>query len=313
MIRIALTILFIVIANKSLSAGDVANLAHYFRPFPVLLSLFFGCASLWCQIKRWQIILRYQGLPSRFGLAAKTLLLGILLAFVTPGRSGEFFRALALGRGNRADTVFAVIIDKMFIILATFVIGIACAVIQTIIIRVPLPRHVLLMSVTAAAVCAVVITFFALKRRSPAQGRVQRIFFRILNQSPKLLSRSGRHAVALSFAAQILLICQTVVLVRMFGCVSTRRTFIGIGQAYAFMAFMPIFIANIGIREYSFAVFLQNIGCACPPPLSMQGLSLGVSMGILVMNLIMPALAGLIWNIAGTPMHEFHSGIRYRG
>jgi hypothetical protein len=307
-LRIILTVLFVLIANKSLTGNDLAILRQYLRYWPLFLAFVLGCAGLWCQILRWQIILRYQNLPSGLRVAAKSILLGILLAFVTPGRIGEFFRGFSISRDKKNDTVLAVIIDKLFIVLATFILGIVCAIIQVRAIGTPLPEYVIAMSAAAAIICLLVALFLLTRPKSSRAGGVARIFHKLLTHTPKLFSKSGQLAALLSFAAQALCILQTVVLIRMFGCASARDGFVAIGQAYAFMSFLPVSIANIGIREYSFGIFLGNIGATCPGNLSIQTVSLGVSIWILIMNLILPALAGLIWNFVDGVMRLANTG-----
>lgn len=65
--------------------------------------------------------------------------------------------------------------------------------------------------------------------------------------------------------------------------------------AYTCMLFLPISIANIGIREYSFALLLPLAIAGKQSTITIQAASFGVSGLILLMNIILPALAGLFW------------------
>ncbi|MBD3392127.1 MAG: hypothetical protein GF418_08620 [Chitinivibrionales bacterium] len=302
--RVALTVLFVYIVNRSLTDTELGSLPLFIRPPHVVLSFLLGLCGLYCHVKRWQIVLRYQGLPSGFRVAAKTYLLGILLAFVTPGRLGELFRGLPLSRNRKGDTVFAVIIDKLFILLATFVAGILCVLAQVSLMHIPLPGRVVIMSGIAAALTAAVVLFLVYRKSPADKGGFPGHFFRLLNSAPRLFTRSGRNAVLLSLAAHVLLIGQTAVLVLMFGCGGMVKSIVALGQAYAFMAFIPFFIANIGIREYSFGVFLHNMGFSCRGAVHVHGAALGASAGVLLMNLILPALIGLVWGVAGTDLEK---------
>jgi hypothetical protein len=302
--RIAITILFVYIANRTLTEADFGSLVRFIRPSHIVVSFVIGCAGLYCQIKRWQIILRYQKLCSSFYVASKTIFLGSLLAFITPGRLGELFRGLALSKERRADTVFAVVIDKAFNLLATFIIGITCACMQLFVLHIALPRRIIVLGSAAVAVCCAVGLVLALRRSLSEGGGAMRYAVHLINVSPKLFTRSGLQAILLSLAAHILLVCQTVVLIRMFGCGGMLKSCVAAGQAYAFMVFMPVFIANMGIREYSFAIFLSAVGAACLRGVTVQSAALGASMGILFFNLILPALAGLIWNVADTSYEQ---------
>jgi hypothetical protein len=296
-LRVAVTVLFVYIANRSLTDVEVGSLPRLVRPLPVALSLALGLAGLYCQVKRWQIILRYQGLPSGLAVATKTILLGALLAFVTPGRLGELFRGLPISRRRQGDTVLAVVIDKLFIVLATFAVAVVCAFSQVFFMRIALARREVIMSAVAVAICGAVALVLAYGKRPAREAGIARHIVRFLNMSPRLFTRSGRNALLLSLAAHLLLVAQTVVLVTMFCGTGTWRSSFAIGQAYAFMTFVPIFLANIGIREYSFRVFLNNIGLDCGGA-SVASVALGASVGILIMNLILPALVGLVWSMA---------------
>jgi hypothetical protein len=84
----------------------------------------------------------------------------------------------------------------------------------------------------------------------------------------------------------------------MFGSRDFQANILAAGQSYAFMLFFPFFIANMGIREYAFGMFL---GGALVPA------AFGASMGILAINIVLPALLGLGWwmvdikKISGAP------------
>jgi hypothetical protein len=81
----------------------------------------------------------------------------------------------------------------------------------------------------------------------------------------------------------------------MFGSHAMAINMCASAQAYAFMQFLPFFIANMGIREYSFGLFLGEYHSMPVQALTLGAVAFGASMGILVINMILPALAGLIW------------------
>jgi len=86
----------------------------------------------------------------------------------------------------------------------------------------------------------------------------------------------------------------------MFGAGSFPTTLIAAGQAYTFMLLLPFFIANIGLREYSFSLFITNITNAAAPmaPYIGRG-SFGSATLILLINIILPAALGLVWLYTG--------------
>jgi hypothetical protein len=63
------------------------------------------------------------------------------------------------------------------------------------------------------------------------------------------------------------------------------------GQAYMQMLFLPFFVANVGVREYSFGLYLRQLSGGN----NVDVIAFGVSGFILFVNIILPALVGLLW------------------
>jgi hypothetical protein len=95
---------------------------------------------------------------------------------------------------------------------------------------------------------------------------------------------------AYSVLIHVILLAESALLLTMFGCPDIAANAYTAGQAYTFMMFFPIFIANMGIREYSFGLFL---GYLVPALTSGKAVAFGASIGILTLNIILPAALGL--------------------
>ena len=81
----------------------------------------------------------------------------------------------------------------------------------------------------------------------------------------------------------------------MFGNASLTNAVIAVGQAYALMLFLPFSIANMGVREYAFGLYLVSPAFGGSSP---EGIAcLGASLTIMVFNMALPALAGVIWEL----------------
>jgi hypothetical protein len=62
------------------------------------------------------------------------------------------------------------------------------------------------------------------------------------------------------------------------------------------LLFFSFTIGNMGVREGSFNYFLSHLGIGVTTgAMSLTGVALGTSLIILIMNLVLPALAGLLW------------------
>jgi len=126
-IKIIATLLFVMYVNRSIDRNKIAQLATHFDVLPLLFTLILSIIGQFLQLIRWKIILSREGFTTRDSVI--TFFYGNLLAFITPGRMGELFRAVGLDKKRRPDTVMAVLIDKIFIILTILFIGIICSIV----------------------------------------------------------------------------------------------------------------------------------------------------------------------------------------
>ncbi len=296
-VKLALTALFVHFANRRLSLGALRELAGEVSAAGAFIAALLGLIGLALQVARWRIILRYEELPSSWALSWKTMLFGNLLAFVTPGRIGELFRGAGLSAERKADTIFAVLIDKLFTIAATLTLGAACLAVQVTAYGV-MPYRALLWILGAAFACGMA-GIAAFIHGGPIRSRpvLNAYRRRMLRMVPRAFSPAGKKAIAFSLTAQLILLIQTALLMNMFGGVYFLSGLIAAGQAYALMVFLPFAIANMGVREYTFGLFLAGLhlsGIERP----LMETALGASAAILLINIVAPALAGLVWNLA---------------
>jgi hypothetical protein len=284
--KILVTVIVIYLVNKSLSKDQLPLLLGNIAFIPVVAALALGCLSFYCQVNRWKIMLSLWGIEVNGTEAFRTMLWGCLLAFLTPGRAGELLRGLTLPAKKKGTTVYATIADKAFAGIAALVFGVGCCLVaaarnqacgwgqRTIIIG-------------AAAVLAVTAIVFTLRSRPYIK--------KFLVHAPVFSTYRLQGIILYSLASHLLLLTQTAVLLSMFGSAGFIDNVLTSGQAYAFMMFFPFFIANMGIREYSFALFLGLAPPVAVAAAGIPGIAFGASMGILVINIILPALAGLVW------------------
>jgi hypothetical protein len=283
--KILVTGAVIYLVNRSLSKDQLPALISSISAFPASIACILGLLGFYCQVKRWNIILDGWAVPVSGTVSLRTMLWGCLLAFITPGRAGEFFRGFSLPGLKKSDAVFAVLFDKLFAGGTVLASGVVCCAIALLGNRAPSWRHWVII-VGAVAVMIAAGAVFAFRSR----------FFvkRALDRLPAISMKRLNAIIFYSLSSHMLLLIQTALLLSMFGSARFIDNVLACGQAYSFMLFFPFFIANMGIREYSFGIFL---GCT-PANLQNAGLSavaFGASMGILAINIILPALIGLAW------------------
>ncbi|MGB7568133.1 MAG: lysylphosphatidylglycerol synthase transmembrane domain-containing protein [Chitinivibrionales bacterium] len=296
--KMAITALVVYLVYKSLGNGQLPLLLHPITLRPLIVSLILGCVGFYLQTRRWQLLLGNQGTRISFRTGLRTMLWGCLLAFVTPGRFGEFFRGISIKPENKANAVYAVIIEKIYAGGTALVAGACGATFSWWAFGALSPAQGSIIICCSAVMAAVLGIFFSKRILRNAFAR----FFR--SRAPQnmaafpfanLTKKAAAPIAFLSIATHLVLLFQTAVLLDMFGSHGARANISIAAQAYAFMLFFPVFIANMGIREYSFGLFLGKVSVVCGLKAQVSAIAIGASMGILCINMILPAVAGLLW------------------
>ncbi|MBN1308583.1 MAG: flippase-like domain-containing protein [Chitinispirillaceae bacterium] len=295
-IRIAVTVVFVMFVNRSIGKSDILRLSGRVHPLPVFLALILGAASFFFQMLRWRLILRAHGFPCSLMVSLKTMLRGCLLAFITPGRIGEFFRTMPIDGRRHIAGVLAVVEERSFAVATTALAGGACLIAQALWYASPLflPLVIALM-VFLAAVALLIAALYKGETLLNRSNRFTKLSGRPVDYLKRIRSRPFPQLMALSAGAHLLLLLQTALLFRMYGSGDFGRTMIAAGQSFFFMLLLPVFIANIGLREYSFALFLSRLSAPSDIGLEVGSIALAASTSILLINIIFPAIIGLIW------------------
>ncbi|MGD9202455.1 MAG: lysylphosphatidylglycerol synthase domain-containing protein [Chitinispirillia bacterium] len=303
--KITITVVFVVILNKSINYSQISIILGNLTYKHLGFALFFSVLGLFFQVKRWEIILRFQNFAVKNNIAWKTILWGNLLAFVTPGRIGEIFRGLKIDKNRKKDSLFAVIIDKLFIIFTILSSGFACLIYQLLIMKIGMNKKVMFFFMAAFIICLPVVFILTNGKLFQKNIPIFKYANKVIKNLPRLFTPAGKKTLFYSYMAHICLIIQTVILFNMFECGTVLSNCIALGQAYGIMLFFPLSIGNMGVREGAFTFFLTYFDTQCKNSiLNIASVSLGVSMLILVMNIILPAMAGLVWYLGNNRYYQ---------
>jgi hypothetical protein len=295
-IRVCITLAFVYIVNRNIKMHGLVTLLENIELLPFSIAFFLGAASLSFQVLRWQLILISHQLPSGMAVASKTMFRGFLFAFLTPGRLGELFKAMDLDKTRKTDTVLAVIEERFCAVIIIVAGGIVCSAGQVIFysagLFLPLIFAALIFSIGCIAIIFLISKgeFALLRSLSP---------FKWLAWLPACIQRWKNlpflQLLLYSLCAHFLLLLQTSLLFNMFGKVDLIQGMLISGQAYMFMLLFPFFIANIGLREYSFSFFLAKNANNLLPIAASATISFCVATLILFFNIMVPAAIGIVW------------------
>lgn len=292
-----ITILFFILVNRSIKKNDFQIIISRIDLSLLLFSFLFGIFGFYFQILRWRDVLKSQNLPCSLNVSTRTMFTGFLLGFLTPGRIGELFRFVGCCPERKTVSVFAVALERFFAVLMTVVFGLISVSAQLLFYKISVSAYffiALVLSFIFFAFAGKIIIY--LNRTMLCKISLFKSFFNSVNMMISGLSELPvKRIIGFSFLAQICLVIQTVLLLEMFGIGDYLKNFTIAAQAYAFMLFLPFFVANIGLREFSFTLFISQMAGVVLEKSEVSVIAFGVSNLILFMNIIIPAVIGLIW------------------
>lgn len=294
LLRAGITLLFMVMINRGVTPGQIRDLAGSMRIRLLSAALCLAVLSLIFQTLRWQALLKVLGFAAKARDSITTFVWGNLLGFITPGRVGELGRGVGLDPARKADSVAAVVVDKGFGVAVTMLFGAIGMALQTVVLGIRPPKYLTLFMAGFLVALPLAALFLKIARKRSDLFGTQGTFFKTLRNITAVRFRLlNRRTAGFTLVAHVLLLLQTTVILRMLGCGPLGTDFMIAAEAYAFMLFLPFFIANIGLREYSFGMMFRNLGPAFAPGLAPASIVLVVSTLVLAMNVILPAMAGL--------------------
>jgi hypothetical protein len=252
------------------------------------------CVNWGLETLKWQIALR----PIQqigFIRAFKAILAGTCIASFTPNRVGEYIgRMLFVDPGNKVLSVAPTILCSMSQMLVTLIAGAAGLYMFSFLFFHFQPGWIspsffrISMIVTALAALALSLVFF---RFDPLVRKVNS-WLKKKNKSfsiPEDFSLSALVAIlAISILRYIVFLLQYFLLFSLFGVpLAGKQVFTGVSVMFVLMAIVPTltFLTDLGFRWAAgikiFQTFTSNTAAI-----------LAVSLGIWLINLIIPALVG---------------------
>ncbi len=284
-----------------------AKIAVAFRgahPAPFVAALAFSAALALAKSLRWRMLLVGAGLPTPLPTVARRFLVGNFLGLATPGRVGDFAKALYFaGRGDNslARASATILVDRMLDVLVLVLFGAAVLLAQRgALIALPLVAAALFALLLAAKRRAgerVLRRFFEAATPGGHRERVGGEFAAFYAQVAALVTRR-RLALPLAAAAlaYAFLVAGVSKIAEALG-LALPLTFVGTTVILAtFVSLLPISIGGLGSRE---AVF---IACFAQRGLPAES-AVSISLAFFVVFYATPAVAGaLFWQLEPVPI-----------
>lgn len=266
-----------------LSKADLTLIA--FAVFILILTIAIRCA-------KWFLILRQQGIELSFWKAFKYYYIGIVLGTFTPGRIGDFVKALYLKEHGLAKVFACVLVDRLADIGVLFFTGIFASMLFSLYFGIEIfSSAMLLLLIVLFCLAAYIFLNEPLLKKLlkpfynylvPARfkGQLKQGFGSFMETSYSIL-KSKRliiAAVAISFASWALSIYAAYLIALALNLnVSLSFLFLVI-PVVMLVILIPISISGIGTRDASTILLFSLIGIAAEQALAFSLLFFAVSL-----------------------------------
>ena len=249
------------------------------------------------ETKKWQLaIAQLQPLP--FPAAFRAVLTGVTIGSFTPNRMGEYLgRMVYVDEGKRIASISLTVVCSMAQMLVTLVTG--CA--GLLCLSVYLHRHtvpdqdvlqaVLIYFFSGTIIVLLIITFFFFRLSHLVrilQGKVSSKYLNIVKVLDELDTGTRLRILGLSFARYLVFLLQYDLMYRVFGVdLSWGEVFTAVSVMFLVIAVVPslTFLTDLGLR---WTTSIRVVQIFSP---NNAGI-FAVSLGIWLINLIIPALIG---------------------
>ncbi len=244
------------------------------------------------QAQKWRQLLRLEKPDVGYGEVLSSLLAGLTLGFITPGRLGELGRGFFIKNVSWQNVLGLTVIDKVVSLIVIYLAGLIGL---SYFLHTSLHFFVWLPAVLTGIVLILTILFFLLR---PDMLRALLLRFEVVWS---LRSRTREFVASLNRltpAITVKVLCwgilqyltfalQFYLLIAAFASLSLWQGFVAISAIMLVKTVLPIAIGDLGIRE-SAAIFFCGI-FAVP-----QSAALDASLLLFIINILLPSLAGLV-------------------
>ena len=263
--------------------------------------------NVYVQYRRWRVgLLRvYPDLLSPD--AVRSLLLGLAMGAVTPGRFGELGQVVVLPPGGRRRALGVMGVMRIYAFLATMSLGVVMwAWIPNLVRMAEGPGRA-----TALGVFGAVIVFAVVVERlfrTADHPVLQRLIERIPSAPPVFLGvQALRPTDRLAFytwslGLSMVYLSQLVFLMRAFGADVGWAPGMAAGAiTIGVVALLPITFGSLGVRESAAVIIWHQLGVASPTALS-------AAFALYLVNVVLPGALGVVWNAARSRLAQPEPG-----
>ncbi len=277
---------------QKIEPANVMNAFKTARFQYILIAFLFGFPNVLLQFLKWRFLLRLVKPTVSNYETLSSLLIGFTLGFITPGRIGEFGRAVFIQNCSRTRVVGLAMLDKLFPMGVVFLIG-SWSVVYLLNSRL----SIITSSIFILLACLITLTVFWLSwypqhlrkimtfanQFLPYQERIELL----LSSLDNFQRKQALLMIGYSIIFYGIITTQFVSLMYAFEPLPILISYLAIFSIYVAKSLLPISLADLGVRETAAVFFLGLVGAA-------PSTAFNAAILILLINLVIPSLAGFV-------------------
>ena len=301
-LAIASLLLFVLIHNIKIENIQSA-LKHANFAFISLAGLLI-IPNLIIQTLKWHYLLKLCKPNATHFEAAKSLLAGFTLGFITPGRIGEFGRAIFVKDCNRLQVLGLTMVDKLFSISIVFLMGtIALFLFWGVKLRSELIGLWLAIALAALFLVASLVLFpdrlrnilDKIKLRLPFKEKSDLL----LSGLDNFRRRQAVRLLGLNFIFYIIFVTQFYFLLSAFETIQWIDGYLVVASTTVAKSLLPISFGDLGIRETAAIYFVSQIGVQAST-------AFNASIFMFLINIVLPSSIGFSLLMTEKMNHHFN-------
>ena len=292
MFKVMIAIIVITMLVRRISADELKTAfleaqIGWIVPALLLLSL-----NLFFQFRRWELLVRHVApqVPSRQILAS--LLSGITLGFITPGRIGEFGRAFFIAGADWPKLLGLTLLDKCYAFLTLLFLGLL-GTLPILKKEVDLFIWLPLLSIATAFFALLFVLLLhppylaGLVKKFRKHWQKHKKISQIVSSLEQVPPKLAVYISLLALGQVLTYLMQFYLLIRAFAPLSLFRGLQALMATLWVKTMLPISIGDLGVRESAAIYFLGELHV--PPAAAFDG-----SLLLFFINVLLPALIGLV-------------------
>ena len=288
-LKILVSILVITFLLHIISFSEILNALVQAKKEYLLLGFLLLGLNIFLQFKKWHVLVLLEKPHAAKKEIFLSLLAGITLGFITPGRLGEFGRSLFISKTNWTHLFSFILVDKLLVLLYVVLFGIIGL---TYFIKSYFALHFWIIISVLAFVLEIILVYYIAKPSKlkktikPLTSRYS-IVAKMTEGFQKLNGRVIKKLILLNLCYYLTFSLQFLFLIASFHPLPFFKCLIAVFAILIVKTMFPIAVGDLGVREGATVLFLSHFHTP-------KAAAFNASLVLFIINILLPSLVGFL-------------------